>query len=65
MPDSPWAVRHCIIYGEYPLSLATLASSPKGTPLGYAGNFIATAKRKIPRSFRETTRDFLGGVGGI
>nr|DAS38853.1 MAG TPA: hypothetical protein [Caudoviricetes sp.] len=22
-------------------------------------------KRKIPRSFHETTRDFLGGVGGI
>ena len=30
--------------GGYPLSLATLASSPKGTPLRYAGNFPATAK---------------------
>ena len=28
----------------YPLRLATLASSPKGTPLGYAGNFSATAE---------------------
>ena len=26
----------------YPLRLATLASSPKGTPLGYAGNCIIT-----------------------
>ena len=30
----------------YPLSLATLASSPKGTPLRYAGNFAATAKSR-------------------
>ena len=30
--------------GGYPLSLAALASSPKGTPLRYAGNFPATAK---------------------
>ena len=31
---------------KYPLSLLTAfaASSPKGTPLGYAGNFPATAK---------------------
>ena len=31
---------------SYPLSLATLASSPKGTPLRYAGNFPATAKSR-------------------
>ena len=31
---------------SYPLSLATLASSPKGTPLRYAGNFAATAKSR-------------------
>ena len=30
----------------YPLSLATLASSPKGTPLRCAGNFAATAKSR-------------------
>ena len=29
-----------------PLSLATLDSSPKGTPLSYTGNFIATAKSR-------------------
>ena len=42
----------------YPLSLLTAfaASSPKGTPLGCAGNFIATAKSRplgeggLPRS---------------
>ena len=42
----------------YPLSLLTAfaASSPKGTPLHYAGNFIATAKSRplgeggLPRS---------------
>ena len=34
------------IAGEYPLSLLTAfaASSPKGTPYGTAGNFIATAE---------------------
>ena len=31
-------------YALYPLSLATLDSSPKGTPLGCAGNFAATAE---------------------
>ena len=32
--------------GQYPLSLLTTfaASSPKGTPLGCAGNFIATSE---------------------
>ena len=29
-----------------PLSLAALASSPKGTPYGTAGNFIATTKSR-------------------
>ena len=32
--------------GGYPLSLATLASSPKGTPLRYAGNLAATTKSR-------------------
>ena len=32
--------------GSNPLSLAALASSPKGTPYGNAGNFIATAKSR-------------------
>ena len=31
-----------------PLSLATLDSSPKGTPYGTAGNFTATAKSLHP-----------------
>ena len=31
---------------EYPLRLTTFASSPKGTPYGNAGNFIATAKSR-------------------
>ena len=31
---------------SYPLSLATLDSSPKGTPYGNAGNFVATAKSR-------------------
>ena len=31
---------------QYPLSLATLASSPKGTPLGYAGNLTAATKSR-------------------
>ncbi len=30
----------------YPLRLTTFASSPKGTPLRYAGNFPATAKSR-------------------
>ena len=30
----------------HPLRLTTFASSPKGTPLRYAGNFIATAKSR-------------------
>ena len=30
----------------YPFRLAALASSPKGTPYGNAGNFIATAKSR-------------------
>ena len=30
--------------GEYPFSLATLASSPKGAPFGVAAKFAATAK---------------------
>ena len=40
----------------YPLSLAALASSPKGTPYGTARNFIATTKSRplgeggLPRS---------------
>ena len=36
------------IFGLYPLSLLTAfaASSPKGEPLGTAGNFIATAKSR-------------------
>ena len=29
-----------------PLSFAALSSSPKGTPLSYAGNFAATAKSR-------------------
>ena len=29
---------------SYPLSLAALDSSPKGAPLGYAGNFTVTTK---------------------
>ena len=29
---------------SYPLSLAALASSPKGTPFGAAGNFAATTE---------------------
>ena len=29
-----------------PLSFAALSSSPKGTPLRYAGNFAATAKSR-------------------
>ena len=32
--------------GRYPLRLTMFASSPKGTPLRYAGNFIATAKSR-------------------
>ena len=32
--------------GGYPLSLATLASSPKGTPLRCAGNLAATTKSR-------------------
>ena len=28
----------------YPLSFAALSSSPKGAPLDYAGNFIATVE---------------------
>ena len=42
--------------GSYPLRLTTFASSPKGTPLRYAGNFIATTKSRplgeggLPRS---------------
>ncbi len=31
---------------KYPLSLAALASSPKGTPLRCAGYFAATAKSR-------------------
>ena len=31
---------------DYPLSLATLDSSPKGTPYGNAENFVATAKSR-------------------
>ena len=31
---------------SYPLSLAALASSPKGTPLSRAGNFTVTAKSR-------------------
>ena len=31
---------------SYPLSLAALASSPKGTPLSCAGNFTVTAKSR-------------------
>ena len=31
---------------SYPLSLAALDSSPKGAPLGCAGNFVATAKSR-------------------
>ena len=40
----------------YPLRLAALASSPKGTPYGNAGNFIAATKSRplgeggLPRS---------------
>ena len=30
----------------HPLRLTTFASSPKGTPLRYAGNFAATAKSR-------------------
>ena len=37
---------HRYFGGTNPLSLATLDSSPKGTPLGYTGNFIATAKSR-------------------
>ena len=33
-------------FGRYPLTLTTVASSPKGTPLRYAGNLIATAKSR-------------------
>ncbi|HBB09619.1 MAG TPA: hypothetical protein DCZ68_06505 [Faecalibacterium sp.] len=29
---------------KHPLSLAALASSPKGTPFGSAGNFVATSE---------------------
>ena len=32
--------------GSNPLSLAALASSPKGEPLRYTGNFTATAKSR-------------------
>ena len=31
---------------QYPLSLAALASSPKGTPLDNAENFVATTKSR-------------------
>ena len=44
MPERLRTLRHCIFTGDYPLSLATLDSSPKGTPLGCAENFIATTK---------------------
>ena len=44
VPKRLRAFRNCFFYGDYPLSLATLASSPKGTPLGCAENFIATTK---------------------
>ena len=30
----------------YPLSFAALSSSPKGTPLRYAGNFTVTTKSR-------------------
>ena len=32
--------------GEYPFSLATLDSSPKGAPLDYATSFAATTKSR-------------------
>ena len=42
--------RACFLWkqprGGYPLSLATLASSPNGTPLRYAGNLSATTKSR-------------------
>ena len=48
MPERLRTLRHCIFTGGVletdPLSLATLDSSPKGTPLRYAGNFAATAE---------------------
>ena len=48
MPERLRTLRHCIFTGGVletdPLSLATLDSSPKGTPLGCAGNFAATAE---------------------
>ena len=31
---------------QYPLSLTSFGSSPKGTPLNSAGNFTATAKSR-------------------
>ena len=48
MPERLRTLRHCIFTGGFletnSLSLATLDSSPKGTPLGCAGNFAATAE---------------------
>ena len=32
------------VKGKNPLRLTMFASSPKGTPLRYAGNFVATAE---------------------
>ena len=42
-------LRRC---GKYPLSLLTTfaASSPKGTPYGTAGNFVAAAKAVLLRA---------------
>ena len=36
----------CCPAKSHPLRLTTFASSPKGTPYGNAGNFIATAKSR-------------------
>ena len=54
MPDSPWAVRHCIIYGEYPLSLATLDSSPKGEQ-ALARSAALSQKAALQMPFSVTT----------
>ena len=56
-------------HGGHPLSLLTAfaASSPKGTPLGYAGNFIATVEAvplrdDFPRSGGRCRVATKGGV---
>ena len=54
MPGSLQAVRHLHFHGEGPPFRRSRASSPKGEPLGAAGNFAAaeafTRRGKVARS---------------